>query len=324
MLIDRTNLPRHVFCIVLALVGTVVATVWLLAHSARSDSPPSGSTCPGLTFGILSGVIIIFELLLWPRKKFRVWRVGRAEVWMTAHIWLGLLTVPLIVYHSGFRFGGPLSTVLMVLFLVVIGSGVFGLVLQQSIPSRMLEDVPVETIYSQMDHVLTQLRAEAERLVRATCGATLDEESDVGRTVQSERAAADMPMTVGSIGHVGRVQGRVLQTVISGGPVPGTELLRDTYRQTIEPYVLTGSASGSSVRSPQQAAVVFRDLRTKLDRAAHPTIDALENLCDQRRQLEHQARMHFWLHSWLWFHLPLSVALVALMFVHVWYALKYV
>ena len=322
MLIDRTNLPRHVFWIVFALVATVVATVWLLADAARSSTPPSGSTCPGLTFGVAGGAIIIFELLLWPRKRWRVWRVGRAEAWMAAHIWLGLLTVPLIVYHSGFRWGGALSMLLMVLFLVVIASGVLGLVLQQIIPRRMLENVSAETIYSQMDHVLAQLRREAERLVRATCGPGPEEELAVA-SVQSERAAADMPMTVGSIGHVGRVQGRVLQTVISGGPVPGTELLRETYRRTIEPFVVAGSASGSSVRSPQQAAVVFRDLRTKLDPAAHTTIAALENLCDQRRQIEQQARMHFWLHSWLCVHLPLSLALVILMFVHGWYALKY-
>ena len=33
--------------------------------------------------------------------------------------------------------------------------------------------------------------------------------------------------------------------------------------------------------------------------------------------------MHRWLHNWLIIHLPLSVALVILMFVHVWVALKY-
>jgi hypothetical protein len=77
------------------------------------------------------------------------------------------------------------------------------------------------------------------------------------------------------------------------------------------------------VRSQHQAAVLFQDRRTKLDPAAHVTIDALENLCDQRRQLEEQARMHFWLHGWLCVHLPLSVALFVLMVLHIWYALKY-
>ena len=33
--------------------------------------------------------------------------------------------------------------------------------------------------------------------------------------------------------------------------------------------------------------------------------------------------MHFWLHSWLWVHFPLSIALVILMGVHVFAAFKF-
>jgi hypothetical protein len=39
--------------------------------------------------------------------------------------------------------------------------------------------------------------------------------------------------------------------------------------------------------------------------------------------MDDQARIHFWLHNWLWIHLPLSIALIVLMFVHVFFALKY-
>jgi hypothetical protein len=49
----------------------------------------------------------------------------------------------------------------------------------------------------------------------------------------------------------------------------------------------------------------------------------LEDLCNQRRQLILQSKIHFWLHNWLWVHLPLSVALIVLMFVHIFVALKY-
>src|SRR3712207_8829124 len=60
------------------------------------------------------------------------------KVWMRAHIWLGLLAVPLLVLHSGFYFRNLEATLLLLLFLLVIVSGVWGLVMQQVIPSRML------------------------------------------------------------------------------------------------------------------------------------------------------------------------------------------
>src|SRR5207249_1598623 len=126
---------------------------WYFVESSRSTQWPGGSSLPGFVFGVLGGLIILFEVLLWWRKRVRVWRIGRAQAWMRAHIWLGLLCVPLLIYHSGFRLGGILSTVLMVLLLVVVASGIWGLVLQQILPRRMLDDVPAETIYSQIDYL---------------------------------------------------------------------------------------------------------------------------------------------------------------------------
>ena len=58
----------------------------------------------------------------------------------------------------------------MWLLVMVVGSGMIGLVLQNVIPRVMLDQVPAETIYSQIGHILDQYRGEAERLVELTCG----------------------------------------------------------------------------------------------------------------------------------------------------------
>ena len=54
-----------------------------------------------------------------------------------------------------------------------------------------------------------------------------------------------------------------------------------------------------------------------------PVVDRLADLCEQRRQFDLQARLHNWLHAWLGVHVALSVALVLLMVVHIVLALKY-
>ena len=51
--------------------------------------------------------------------------------------------------------------------------------------------------------------------------------------------------------------------------------------------------------------------------------DALEGLCEQRRQYGLQIQLHGWLHGWLCVRVPLSVALIGLMLVHIVVALKY-
>jgi hypothetical protein len=327
VLINRNTLREHRPWIIATLVVAVLAILWYLSLlMGRSwDQRPRGSSGPGFLFGIAGGGICLFEFLLWPRKMVRTWRIGRAVVWMRAHIWLGLLSFPLLVLHSGFYLGGPLSTLLMVLFLVVIASGIWGLILQQFLPQRMLDDVPAETIYSQIDHVSGLLAAEAARLVEAVCGPVTE---DRGRPlVTVEEAAGPAPhsfLVVGAVRGVGGVKGKVLQTRGYVEPVPDAEALRDFFDASALTYLEQGKLSKSPLAQANRSAAMFMELRERLPSAAHPAVDTLEALCDQRRQFDLQIRLHRWLHNWLWVHLPLSIALIVLMFVHVWVALKYI
>jgi len=106
-------------------------------------------------------------------------------------------------------------------------------------------------------------------------------------------------------------------------PVPNSEPLRDFFNETVARYLKRGAEARSPLADPSQARVLFSDLRLALDPRAHEAVDALENLCAQRRQFDQQAKLHYWLHNWLWIHLPLSLALIVLMFVHIFKTLQY-
>ena len=326
MLLDREFKAQHLPWIVLAaLIGGVLGA-WFLVEGLRRPGWPGGSTPVGLTLGVVGGLLILFEFLLWPRKKKRVWRIGRVRIWMAGHIWLGLLTLPLLILHSGFVLGGPLSTVLTALLAIVVLSGVWGLGLQQFLPKRMLEEVPAETIESQIERIGTLAAAEARRLVDATCGVSEDQRHRV--TTAEERREQDARRTpafvvVGAVRSAGRVRGNVLQTSAPTVAVPDSEPLRDFFEAEVLPFLEQGGRSGSPLLHRHRAEGMFRDLRTRLDPRAYPAVDALATACDQRRQHEHQRRMHRWLHGWLLIHLPLSIALVVLMFIHVYVAVKY-
>ena len=323
MLIDRESLPQHRPWIVLALIGTLVAIVGFVLDAMKASGRPSGSSPWCFWFGVVGGVIIIFEFLIWPRKKFRSSRLlGRAQSWLRAHIWLGLMCLPLAVCHSGFRLGGWLATLVMMLFLAVIASGVFGLMLQQSLPSRLLAEVPAETIHSQIGHVTAQLRDEADQLVNAMCGESFGEDEETALAGAGVRDTSG-PLIVGSLGRAGGVQGRVLQTLMPGSPIPGSEILGQFYKDTIRPFLQDVVDPDGPLVDATHARGMFDDLRAKLGSAADPAVEAIEMMCEQRRQMLHQARLQFMLHSWLWFHAPLSAALVILLIAHVIVAMRY-
>ena len=161
MRIDSTHRPWGVIAAVAFAISSI-AYVW---YASSQPGGPRGGTAIGLTFGIAGYAVMLFEGLLGARKKVPVWRIGRAQTWMRGHLWLGLLTLPLILFHAGFAFRGPLTFVLMLLLFVVYASGIGGAILQHYLPSMITSRVPLETIYEEIPHVRQQLLEEADALI---------------------------------------------------------------------------------------------------------------------------------------------------------------
>jgi hypothetical protein len=163
MRIDSTH-RSWLIATVAALIASTILFVW---YVRTTPGGPRGGTAIGLAFGIAGYALMLFAGLLGARKKVPVWRIGRAQTWMRGHLWLGLLSLPLILFHGGFAFRGPLTGLLMVLMFVVIASGVFGAAMQHYVPSLLTTEVPLETIYEEIPHIRQQLREEADELVEA-------------------------------------------------------------------------------------------------------------------------------------------------------------
>ena len=319
MLIDRKNLAHHRRWLLFVLAATILAAAWYVAASLAHRVLLGGSSGPGLAFGTVGGLLILFEFALWPRKKVRAWRIGRAQTWMRAHIWLGLLTVPLVVLHTGFRLGGLLPTVLTALFAAVIASGVFGLWLQQIIPRMMLDQVANETIYTQIGRVSRQLAHEADAIAQAVCAT--DAESGERRAPTVEVASVAEPQETG--GAIYRPwQVKTLERQISVQRLPDSDGLAAFCEAELRPFLLRGNSASARLAHAGSAEQVFDALKRRYGATGQPIVSAFEDLCQQRRDLDTQIRLHGWLHGWLAIHLSLSVALVVLMFFHIYTALR--
>jgi hypothetical protein len=177
----RINNSKHVLWIVFVLLATIAACIlyvgnfypgWLPAWiplpasliQKTTEHHTVGGTPLGLWFGTISLAIFLFAVLLSLRKKIPLWRVGTVQRWLRAHIWLTILTIPLVLLHSGFRFGGAMTTFLLVLYAIVMVSGFYGLFLQHLMPRLMKARLPAETVYEQIPHIRAQLAAAAGKM----------------------------------------------------------------------------------------------------------------------------------------------------------------
>lgn len=254
-----------------------------------SEHRSIGGTQVGLIFGSVAFAIFVFGALLSLRKKIVLWRIGSVQSWLRAHIWLTLLTIPLVFLHSGFRLGAPMTTLLMVFYAVVMVSGIYGLFLQHKVPLIMQERLLTETVYEQIPYVRSQLFRAAETM----CNSFAPAESQVAA---AGAAAVD----------------------------PESEAALVTFLQDqVMPYLKARRGRRFRLGDSRYSDDTFRFVKLRVADGYRSRVDEIQAWCDQRRMLDLQTRLHRWLHSWLFVHVPFSFLLILLTAWHAFVTLFY-
>lgn len=99
--------------------------------------------------------------------------------------------------------------------------------------------------------------------------------------------------------------------------------MRKFYLSEMRPFLEKTKQRGSRLGDADKAHGVFAGLGTLMPQAAQATLQDLEDICDEARQLVRQEHLHRLLHGWLLVHIPLSLALILLGAVHAVMALRY-
>ena len=211
--------------------------------------------------------------------------------------------------------GIGLPAVLMWLFVVVVVSGVFGAWLQHTMPSRLLNEVPMETIYDQIAHVRAQLLDEGDTVVAEACGKLeLETVAPAGRDAYARTAG-------GAVADLASSAAAALATT-ERIDAEESAPLREFYMQEMRPFV-AHPARIHPLADARTASGRFEKVRALVPADFHTAIADLENICEEERQLMRQARLHRVLHGWLLLHVPVSIALLVLAVAHVVVALRY-
>jgi hypothetical protein len=312
--IDKTHRGWAIASLAILAVFTAV----YVAYAVDAPSGPTGGSALGLAFGVIGFAFMIFAALLGARKRVPTWRIGRAQAWMRGHLWLGLLSLPIILFHGGFHFGGTLTSVLMWLLMITVVSGVFGAVLQHYVPRVMTTDVKLETIYDEIGNVRKLLREEADRGVEAICGPLGIGNSESEEVLRAGGLSAARGMATTSSGTA---VAAAAETIVLSKEECAP--LRKFYLSEMRPFFEQPKLRGPRLGDADKARGAFSGLRTLMPQAAQATVQDLEDICDEARQLVRQEQLHRLLHGWLLVHIPISLALILLGAVHAVMALRF-
>ncbi len=275
---------RRYLWVALAMIAAAIAAYWL--HEPQQA--PNGGTWLGYTLGTIGAALILWLAWFGVRKRRYASTLGTVQGWLSAHVYLGLALVVIVLLHSGFQFGWNVHTFAFVLMVAVVASGLFGVWVYARYPTRMSDNrdgAPRPELVAQLDDI-------DRRSLRVAANLGADFHEVVASGVQRTQLGA----TLGD-----RLRGR-----------DSSQLL-----------VRSGGETRTISNSGQEAALDWLAEQQSLARDAE-TIAAIGELSalirNKRRLLKtlgEDLKLQAILDVWLYAHVPLSIGLIAALAVHV-------
>jgi len=262
----------------------------LLYLTPTGVSPKNGGTWQGYVLGTAGGLLILWLTLLGVRKRSYTSKLGSVQGWASAHVYLGTALIVVATFHSGFHFGWNVHTLAYVLMCLVVGTGMAGVGLYMTLPEQVRDNRAGGT-RPELFGELYDLDGQVRSLV-AGCNA---------ETALAARSSIE-------------------RTVIGGGLVSQLGGSDQSWMLLAQP----GSAGTQLVANPdQQAAIDY--VSSWLPRAEKRSeVAALQELvsvlCRRQmilRRIRRDVRLNGWLTVWLYLHVPLTLALIAALLVHI-------
>lgn len=269
------------WAVALLIISTVVY--------ATQRGPASGDTWQGYVLGTLGALLIVWLAWLGVRKRQYASTLGTVQGWASAHVYLGLALLGVATLHCAAEFGFNIHTLAYVLMCAVIGSGVFGVYSYLAHPTAIAknrEGGTREQLFAELFEIDRQSRALANKCAPAIMLAV---DSSIERTAIGGSAWAQL-------------FGRDRSYFVSGGQ----------------------SGSGSlSANSDQQPVIDF--VAQRLPRAdksveAATLQELIVVLCRRQsvlRRIRRDIRLSAALKSWLYVHVPLTIALLGALIIHI-------
>ncbi len=127
----------------------------------------NGGSWLGYLLGTIGLLLILWLSMLGIRKRAITRGRWSLKAWTSAHVYLGLLLIAIGSFHTGFQFGWNVHTLAYVLMMLVILSGVYGILVYSALPQGLSDSRSEMTGPQMIDSVNNldkQIQASAQPL----------------------------------------------------------------------------------------------------------------------------------------------------------------
>lgn len=161
------------------LKGALLISIIALVSYFLVDVEPrhNGGSWYGYTLGTIGALLIVWLALLGIRKRNMTEGRWSLKAWTSAHVYLGLALIVIGTLHTGFQLGWNVHTLAWALMILVIVSGVYGIIVYAVLPARVSENRREMTkgeMLDALDAIDRQLQSAAQPLGREQSDLVID------------------------------------------------------------------------------------------------------------------------------------------------------
>jgi len=119
-------------------IATALSLAAIAGYGFADVTPrPNGGSWYGYTLGTVAVLLILWLTLLGVRKRWMTRGRWSLKAWTSAHVYLGLSLIVTATLHTGFQLGWNVHTLAWALMMLVILSGIWGIVAYAALPKAL-------------------------------------------------------------------------------------------------------------------------------------------------------------------------------------------
>ncbi len=119
-------------------IATILCLLTIASYLMIDVTPRhNGGSWYGYTLGTIGVGLILWLTLLGLRKRAMTRGRWSLKAWTSAHVYLGLSLIVIGTLHTGFQLGWNVHTLAYVLMMLVILSGLFGIIVYATLPTAL-------------------------------------------------------------------------------------------------------------------------------------------------------------------------------------------
>lgn len=263
------------------LLSAIFSVVYILYEPFQ---PHNGGTWLGYTLGTISALLILWLMYLGRRKRNYFSTLGTVKGWLSAHVYLGTGLLLFATLHTGFQFGYNIHTFTYALMCFVIFSGFYGTWAYIYLPRKKrdnLQTLSSDEYFLNIESTDKQIRKLASGLsnnIKSIISSAIDR-TELGGGVLNQLRLKDRSCLVLNDKIIANAEQLTIIDLLV------TELSKSTDKKEVDELKQIIDLFGSRQRS-------LKIIRTDIK------VSAL-------------------LKIWLFFHIPVSFALLAALIAHI-------